>query len=110
MIGVLAGCPIAMGLLLLNVINPIDSFWAKLPKQISTLWVYVDDIIMLFTFDKAEHTYDLITMRVAHAYRRLNDSLKRDGASCAVGKSNVVSNDRHASDRIAKELNRCEEN
>ena len=56
-IGVLAGCPIAMGLLLPNVINPIESFWAKLPKQISSLWVYVDDIIMSITFDKADHTH-----------------------------------------------------
>ena len=46
-------------------------------------------------------------MRAAHAYRRLNDALRKDAATFAVGKSKVVSNDQAIADNIKKQLNVC---
>ena len=34
--GVLAGCPIAMGLLLLANLDPVDCFWKQLPRYIKS--------------------------------------------------------------------------
>ena len=82
-IGVLAGCPIAMGLLLLANLDPIDDFWDKLPKHIyqsiSNIKVYVDDFIIVFKFDTNDATNDQIRIRVKGACTRLTESVRRSG-------------------------------
>ena len=49
-VGVLAGCPVAMGLLLLAVIDPVDRFWKNIPRELASLKVYVDDFVLSFIF------------------------------------------------------------
>ena len=49
-VGVLAGCPVAMGLLLLAVIDPVDRFWKTIPRELASLKVYVDDFVLSFIF------------------------------------------------------------
>ena len=49
-VGVLAGCPIAMGLLLLAVLEPVDLFWKTVPRELVSLKVYVDDFALSFAF------------------------------------------------------------
>ena len=41
--GVLAGCPIAMGALCLAVLKPMDDLTREVPRSIASIKVYVDD-------------------------------------------------------------------
>ena len=38
-VGVLAGCPLAMGLLLLSIVDPVEDFWARSPLNMISLEV-----------------------------------------------------------------------
>ena len=67
-VGVLAGCPIAMGLLLLANLDPVEKFWSDLPQHIISsivnCKVYVDDFIVVFSVNRSKVTDDQIQMRV----------------------------------------------
>ena len=104
-IGVLAGCPIAMGLLLLSVIDPVDIFWKKSPAYMTSLRVYVDDFALSFRFNKSMHTRDLMRMKVANAYRELEKAIIGEGANFAKGKGKIVASDSEVADSIVDELN-----
>ena len=54
-VGVLAGCPIAMGALLLSILDPIEQFWKSGPKGLGSLKVYVNDFALSFNFETATH-------------------------------------------------------
>ena len=76
--GVLAGCPIAMGLLLLASIDPIETFMKSVPKQLDLLMVYVDDLNLTFTFKDTEdvrYGKGYIAFQVNSTYRRLHAQL-----------------------------------
>ena len=48
--GVLAGCPIAMGALLLATMDPMERFMQSIPRHLNLNMVYVDDFNLTFTF------------------------------------------------------------
>ena len=83
-----------MGLLLLANLDPVDRFWSQLPRHISSsvigLKVYVDDFMLVFSFDISKVTEDQIKTRVAGAYKRLEAEIKRAGGNFAVGKGKVA--------------------
>ena len=110
-VGVLAGCPIAMGLLLLANLDPVDRFWKALPAHIQFsivgLKVYVDDFMMVFSFDTNKVTGDQIVTRVRGAYTRLSRQIKRAGGNFAVGKGKVAATGHQLALSIAKSLNCC---
>ena len=49
--GVLVGCPIAMGALLLACMDQMEKFMRSIPKYLSLVKAYVDDIALTFKFD-----------------------------------------------------------
>jgi len=110
-VGVLAGCPIAMGLLLLANLDPVDQFWKELPSHIKFsmvgLVVYVDDFMMVVSFDTNKVTRDQIVTRVKGAYTRLSKHVKRAGGKFAGGKGKVAATDHHLALSVAKALNHC---
>ena len=75
-IGVLSGRPIAMGLLLLANLDPVDRFWKEILSHIRFsivgLKVYVDDFMLIFSFDRSKVIDDQIKTRVKGAYTRLS--------------------------------------
>ena len=89
--GVLAGCPIAMGLLLLANLKPVDDFWASLPPRIRdnivVFRVYVDDFIVAFKLDSNKLSVDEMQTIVAGAYIRLSSAITKTGANFALGKA-----------------------
>ena len=93
--GVLAGCPIAMGLLLLANLNPVDDFWRNLPSRIkcniSNFKVYVDHFIIACRFDTNKLSHDEIQTMVTGTYIRLSQAITANGANFAVGKGRVNS-------------------
>ena len=44
--GVVAGCPIAMSLMCLNLLEPFDEFITQIPLELNELALCVDDFIM----------------------------------------------------------------
>ena len=110
-VGVLAGCPIAMGLLLLANLDPVDRFWKEVPAHIRFsiigLKVYADDFMMVFSLDNNKVTSDQIVTRVKGAYTRLSSQIKRAGGNFAVGKCKVAATDHQIAVSIAKSLNCC---
>ena len=104
-VGVLAGCPIAMGLLLLSIIDPVDKFWSKPPTALVRLKVYVDDFALSFRFNQRCHTTDQMTISVANAYRVIEAAITKQGANFAKGKGKIVASKPALAEKIAKELN-----
>jgi len=88
---VLAGCPIAMGLLLLANLDPIERFWDKLPQHmkdsIAVFKVYVDDYIILLSFDSNKLDRNQIVTRAKGIYTRLADEIKRAGGNLPSGRA-----------------------
>ena len=109
--GVLAGCPIAMGLFLLVNLDPVDRFWKQLPRYIKSsimgLKIFVDDFMVVFRFDTNKSTEDQIVTRVNGAYIRLAEQIKRAGGKVAAGKCNVAATDHKIAIKLAKSLNCC---
>ena len=110
-IGVLAGCPIAMGLSLLANLDPVDRFWKSLPSQIkfsiTGLKVYVDDFMIVFSFDSNKVSHDQIVTRVKGAYTRLSSQIRNAGGNFAVGKGKVAATKHEIAISIANSLNCC---
>ena len=52
--GVVAGCPIAMSLMCLNLLEPFDQFLLQVPPELNELALYVDDFIMLFVLRECD--------------------------------------------------------
>ena len=111
-IGVLAGCPIAMGLLLLASLDPIERFWSKLPQHmkesIALFKVYVDDYIILLSFDSNKLDRNQIVTRAKGIYTRLAHEIKQAGGNFAVGKGRIACTDHTIASDTVKSLNVCE--
>ena len=109
--GVLAGCPIAMGLVLLVNLDPVDRFWKQLPRYIKSsimgLKMYVDDFMIVFRFDTNKVTEDQIVTRANGAYIRLAEQIKRAGGNFAAGKRKVAATNHEIAPKIANSLNCC---
>ena len=107
--GVLAGCPIAMGLLLLANLKPVDDFWANLPPRIRdnivVFRVYVDDFIIAFRLDSNKLSVDEMQTIVAVAYIRLSSAITKTGANFALGKGRVTATDIELANKIKAALN-----
>ena len=110
--GVLVGCPIAMSLLLLANLSPVDDLWQNLPSRIkmnvSSFKVYVDDFIIAFRFDTNKLSRDEVQAIVTGAYIRLSQAITASGANFAVGKGRVVATEHDIATRIANALNWCQ--
>ena len=102
---VLAGCPIAMSLLLVAVLDPVDKFWKSSPLNMISLKVYVDDFALSFRFNRNIHTIDLMRMRVANSYRMIEAAILGQGANFAKGKGKIITSDSKVGEAIAEELN-----
>ena len=70
-IGVLAGCPIAMGALLLAMLPAMDKFTEMESEGLKSLDVYVDDVTTLYEFDKDEKPE-----RIAHFGRIRKENIQ----------------------------------
>ena len=110
-VGVLAGCSIAMGLFLLANLDPVDRFWKELPKQILSsivdFKVYVDDFMIIFSFDRNKVIDGQINMRIRGAYTRLATKIKEAGGNFVVGKGKVAATDHAVATSNAQGLNMC---
>ena len=104
-IGVLAGCPLAMSLLLFAVLDPVEDFWKRPLTCMVGLKVYVDDFALSFRFSRKTHTNDMIRMKVANAYRAIEKAINGSGANFAKGKGKIVASDMCVANSIADELN-----
>jgi len=100
-VGVLAGCPIAMGLLLLSIIDPVDRFWKTSPTAMVRLKIYVDDFALNFRFNQREHTTDQMVMCAANAYRTIETAILQQGANFAKGKGKIVASQPALAKQIA---------
>ena len=93
-VGVLAGCPIAMVLLLLANLDPVEKFWQALPlhmrESIAVFKVYVDDFVLLLSFDGSKLTDDQIVMRTKGIYIRLADEIRKGGATLPLAKAELL--------------------
>ena len=93
----------------------VEKFWSTSPKSLISLKVYVDDFALSFRFNRKEHTQDMITMKVANAYRAMESAIQGCGANFAQkkgsAKGRVVASDDTTSKKIVEELNRerCDE-
>ena len=75
---VAAGCPIAMSLMCLNLLEPFDEFITQMPIQINELAFYVDDFIMLYMLrecDVAQREKAVQAIRLLVGLLNSSDSL-----------------------------------
>ena len=103
--GVLAGCPIAMGALLLASMDPMEEFMKTIPAQLKVTMAYVDDFNLTFRFvdGLSKTTIEFITHQVNITYRRMQDELKtRGGLLVSIDKNKITSNCQPVLDRLEK--------
>jgi len=103
-IGVLAGCPVAMGLLLLSVLEPMDKFWKTIPRELISAMVYVDDFALSFAFQKASTT--LIKCRVTVVLLALKQQLQNHGLFLADDKSKLTASKAEVGQAIKEHMER----
>ena len=104
--GVLAGCPIAMGLLLLATMDPMERFMTSIPKHLNLAMVYVDDFNLTFAFDGGRRRWsaEYMAFQVDITYRRLQSELEEAGLFISIDKNKIVSNDDEVLDKIEKKM------
>ena len=103
-IGVLAGCPVAMGLLLLSVLEPMDKFWKTIPRELISAMVYVDDFALSFAFQKASTT--LIKCRVTRVFLELKQQLQNHGLFLADDTSKLTASKAEVGQAIKEHMER----
>ena len=69
--------------------------------------VYVDDFMMIFSFDTNKTTKDQIVTRVKGAYVRLSEQIRKAGGNFAAGKGKAVATNHDIATLVAKALNCC---
>ena len=77
-------------------------------SSIGLFKVYVDDFILVLSFDRSKGTDDQIVMRVKGAYTRLAEKIRESEGNFAVGKGKVAATDNAIANRIADSLNVCQ--
>ena len=109
LVGCSCWCPVAIGALLLSILYLVMDFWRNMPPGLLSLKVLSRRLALSFKFNRNVDNKDLIVMRVANAYRKLERSIKGQGFNFARSEGKVTSNDGAISKAIADELDadRC---
>ena len=89
--GVLAGCPIAMGALCLAVIEPMDILMREVPNALADIKVYVDDFTITHRVDGKQSPYNA-AQQLAGIVARLHELLATVHLYCSVDKNQVLTN------------------
>ena len=90
--GLLAGCPIAMGALCLAVLKPIDDLTREIPRSIATIKVYVDDFRITHIANAQLSTMYEAAYQLQDITRRMHQKLAQVDLHCSTDKNQVLVN------------------
>ena len=102
--GVLAGCPIAMGSLCLAIIRPMRAYLAAKPRGVEISKVYVDDFTSMYKYTMSEYTTDEAANEIAFNTRKLHKCLEKEGLYLAPDKSKILTTNKELAGRIEERL------
>ena len=89
--GVLAGCPVAMGALCLAILSPMDQLMREVPKGLVTLKVYVDDFTIAHRVNGSNSIY-VAAQKLYRIVQRLHELLATVKLKCSKDKNIFLTN------------------
>ena len=98
---VVAGCPIAMSLMCLNLLKPFDDFVMQVPLELNELALYVDDFIMLLVLREGD---DGQRERAVEAIRDLVARLDDNDSPVKKEKGRLLSTSKALSKQVCKQV------